>query len=134
MFQGFRPEYAALPSGSYFAGHWSWTFSYAKTFAKTCLCEAPFYFWCFRRERFERALSWLLFANFSTHPIVFFVIPLLFSTYLHAAIAAEAYAAGAEMLLVGIVLARPRGRREGAIAALVILAANLFSWEFGMYI
>jgi len=131
---GLPAEYLELPTANYFRGPSGLSLDYATVFFKTCFLEAPFYFWCLRRENTYRSLQILLTANFLTHPIVFFIFPLIFSRYVPAALWAELFAAGAEMLFVGYLMARSHGRLSGVSAALMILLANLFSWEVGMFV
>ncbi len=132
--QGLPAEYWDIPTANYFRGPSGWSLDYATVFLKTCVLESPFYFWCLKdRNLFHRAQI-LLTANFLTHPVVFFVFPLLFSHYVPAALWAELFAASVEMLFVGSIVTKAHGYRSGTCAALVILLANLFSWEAGMFL
>jgi hypothetical protein len=135
LLHGVSPENMDLDSQGFFSGHFAFSFDYLIVFLKTCLLESPFYFYCFRKESFPRRLSYLLFANFLTHPLVFFFIPTLFDKYIHAALVSEAFAPLVEMAFVVSVLMMKREKRSVLVtSALVILMANLFSWEVGMYL
>lgn len=131
---GLPAEYLNLPTANYFRGPSGLSLDYAIVFFKTCFLEAPFYFWCFRSKNFLRATQILLTSNFLTHPAVFFIFPLLFAKYVHAALWAELFAASVEMIFIGYLVSRARGFKTGSIAAVAILLANLFSWEVGMFI
>jgi hypothetical protein len=131
---GLPSEFLDLPTANYFRGPSGWSLDYATVFAKTCALEAPFYFLCLKNESLPRRLQVLMSSNFLTHPIVFFVFPLLFSKYVPAALSAELFAALAEMAFVGGIVAKTEGARRGARAAIWIVMANLFSWEAGMFI
>lgn len=131
---GLPAEYLELPTANYFRGPSGLNLDYATVFFKTCLLEAPFYAWCLRRESFLKTVQLILSANFLTHPIVFFVFPLLFSHYVPAALSAEVFAAGAEMLFIGLWMKSSYGARAGWSSAFIILLANLFSWEVGMFV
>ncbi|MFL5812221.1 MAG: hypothetical protein ACJ763_01480 [Bdellovibrionia bacterium] len=131
---GLPAEYLDLPTANYFRGPSGLSLDYATVFFKTCFLEAPFYAWCLRREGFFKAVQLILTANFLTHPIVFFVFPLLFARYVPAALSAEVFAAGAEMLFIGLWMKNSYGARTGWISAFIILFANLFSWEVGMFV
>jgi hypothetical protein len=134
LIQGIKPENLDLDTGSYFSGHFGYTLDYFFVFFKTCLAESPFYYFCFRRLPFTKFLSYLLLANFLTHPIVFFVIPLLFSKYITAALVGEAFAPLVEMTFAFVVLSKTQTKTTASLGAVVILLANLFSWEVGMFI
>jgi hypothetical protein len=131
---GLPAEYLELPTANYFRGPSGLSLDYATVFFKTCFLESPFYFWCFRSKNFFRSLQILLTANFLTHPLIFFVFPLLFSRYVPAALWAELFAATVEMLFIGYLVSRARGLKAGTIAGLIIVLANLFSWEVGMFV
>jgi hypothetical protein len=135
LLNGVRPEYLALDSHGFFLGHFAWSLDYLIVFFKTCLLESPFYFYCFRGEKFTRGLSYLLTANFLTHPLIFFFVPTLFDKYITAALVSEAFAPAVEMaFVVSILMAKKVSRGKLALSALIILLANLFSWEAGMYL
>jgi hypothetical protein len=136
LLHGVTPENMDLDSQGFFTGHFSYSFDYLIVFLKTCLLESPFYFFCFRRESFPRRLSYLLFANLLTHPLIFFFFPTLFDKYITAALVSEAFAPAVEMAFVVSILMMTK-KESGpklAVSALVILLANLFSWEVGMYL
>jgi hypothetical protein len=132
--QGIKPENADLATGSYFSGHFGYTLDYFFVFFKTCLAESPFYYFCFRKLPFSRFLAYLLLANFLTHPIVFFVIPAFFSKYVTAALVGEAFAPTIEAIFAFVVLVKTETKTTASTGALVIVLANLFSWEVGMFI
>jgi hypothetical protein len=135
MLHGITPENMDLDSQGFFSGHFAFSFDYLIVFFKTCLLESPFYFYCFRREGFSRRLSYLLFANFLTHPLIFFFIPTLFDKYITAALVSEAFAPLVEMtFVVSILMVKKEPGKKLALSAVVILLANLFSWEVGMYL
>jgi hypothetical protein len=137
LLQGVSPQNAAIPSAGNFAGTPGPTFDYLIVFLKTCLFESPFYWACFRKRPALDVIAILLGANFATHPIVFFVLPLLFQKYLSAALAGEAFAPIIEMAIAALLLARLGCARSttGLLkGALWILLANLFSWEVGMFL
>jgi hypothetical protein len=137
LLQGVSPQNAAIPSAGNFAGTPGPTFDYLAVFLKTCLFEAPFYWACFRKRPMLDVVAILLGANFATHPIVFFVLPMLFQKYLTAALVGEAFAPIVEMAIAALLLARLGcARSTGALlkGALWILFANLFSWEVGMFL
>lgn len=133
LLQGIKPENLDLPTGSYFSGHFGYTLDYFFVFMKTCLAESPFYYFCYRRLPFSKFFAYLLFANFLTHPIVFFIMPLLFSKYIAAALAGEAFAPLVEAIFAYVVLIKTQSKRHALAGALVIVLANLFSWEVGMF-
>jgi hypothetical protein len=117
--------YAWLPANGMHFGPAGLSGDYAWVFLKTCLLETPFYFLWFRRSR-KGFLFHLSLANLLTHPLVFFVIPTLFGTYLRGLLVAEAFAAGAEGAYF---FALSPGRRT--LGFLIAVAANLFSWQMG---
>jgi hypothetical protein len=131
---GLPAEIWDLPTANYFRGPSGLSLDYATVFTKTCFLEAPFYTYCLRKENFLKTVQLILTANFLTHPIVFFVFPLLFSHYVPAALSAEVFAAGAEMIFIGLWIYKSYGARAGWISAFIILLANLFSWEVGMFV
>jgi len=137
LLQGVKPENLALESQSYFQGTLGLTSDYLRVFLKTCACEFPFYWLCFRPWKTPKVMAVLLGANLATHPLVFFVFPLFFEKYLPAALFSEAFAAFGEMAIAWVLLSA-RGTRMAKAAAwpavLWILAANLFSWEVGMFV
>lgn len=127
MLGGVREEYLDIESVSYFGGTLGWTFDYLGIFLKTCVLEAPFYAMAFATRPMRRVLVALVLMNLATHPIVFFVIPRFFDTYLHAALFSEAFAPLVEMAIaVGLL-------RKLSPAPWILLA-NLFSWQIGMYL
>jgi hypothetical protein len=135
LLHGVSAENRDLDSQGFFSGHFAFSFDYLIVFLKTCLLESPFYFYCFRREGFSRRLAYLLFSNFLTHPLVFFFIPTLFDKYITAALVSEAFAPAVEMtFVVSVLMAKKAPLRKLAFSAFVILCANLFSWEVGMYL
>ncbi|MDR3608670.1 MAG: hypothetical protein P4M08_15005 [Oligoflexia bacterium] len=126
-----------LESVRYFSGTLGFTPDYAWVFLKTCLCEFPLYWLCFRRFRFSSVVAICVAANAATHPLVFFVIPRFFEKYLTSALFSEAFAPLVEMLIAVFVLLRSRACRtwrEAMLRSLWILAANLYSWELGMFL
>ncbi len=137
LLQGVKPENLALESQSYFQGTLGPTRDYLWVFLKTCACELPFYWLCFRPWKASAVLAALFGANLATHPLVFFVIPRFFGNYLPAALFSEAYAGFGEMAIAWLLLSARGARRpkkEAWPAVLWILAANLFSWEVGMFL
>lgn len=137
LLQGITPEHLEFETGSWFQGQFSYAFDYLAVFLATCLLELPFCWLAFRNLSPARIFLVLLFLNLATHPIVFFVIPLFFEKYLHAALVAEAFAAGAEMFLAVSLVSTFRNRisrYEGLAAAALVLLANLFSWELGIFL
>jgi hypothetical protein len=107
---------------------------YFVVFLKTCLLEAPFYFLALvRSQGWLRSLAILVAANVLTHPLIFFVFPALFRTYLVSAFSAEVFAAAGEAMLVyGLVRAWAPSKAALRAAALIVLA-NLVSWQIGAY-
>ncbi len=137
VLQGISPENAAIESASYFSGRFGLTPDYFIYFLKTCAYESPFYYLCFRGLPFPRILALIVLLNLATHPIVFFVIPLLFSRYFAAALFSEAFAPTIEVALAYLVLRRAMpGETRAKVAARAswLLIANLFSWEAGMFL
>jgi len=134
LLQGVKPENLELESHGYFSNSFGFTYDYLIVFLKTCICESPFYFICFRKEPFLKFMKYLIAANLLTHPIVFFVIPVLFDKYITSALVAEAYAAVGEMIFVAILLSRKESKMTVALGVLLIALANLFSWEVGMFV
>jgi hypothetical protein len=135
--QGIEPSSWDFASVGYFSGKPGLTPDYAIVFLKTCLCEFPLYWLCFRGFRFSSVLAICCAANLATHPFVFFLIPKLFDRYVSAALFSEAFAPSVEMIIAYFVLVRSktcRTRTEAARRSLWILAANLYSWELGMFI
>lgn len=104
--------------------------AYLRTFALTCLLEAPFYFYLLRQERWASRLLALLSGNLLTHPIVYFLLPYLFAragqTFAVYLTVAETFAAVAEMIWIHLLWRTGRVR-----TCVLILSANLFSWWIG---
>ena len=128
------PLYRDLRSGGGFSGVWGWRWDYAVVFAKTCLIELPFYWLALRRCGHRQRLVGLLLANAFTHPAVFFVFPVLFKNYLPGVLSSELFAVLAEAGLVAS-WCRVRGARAGSalLSAVLIVLANLFSWQIGVW-
>lgn len=104
---------------------------YLPYFLKTCALELPIY-WLFLKGKkgFLQILMINILLNLSTHPIVFFIIPLLLKggTYFQYLSVAEFFAPLVEFLILW------RGFKvDGRVALLAAVAANLFSWGLGIY-
>lgn len=128
----FDPRSLAYENACSFGWTFGPFFDYFKVFLITCLLELPFYFWVFRGSPWPARLSSLTLANFCTHPLVFFAFPCLFRFYLTGALASEAFAIGAEGLLVALWASRLGLPPGSAVAAAGL--ANLFSWQVGIYL
>lgn len=105
-------------------------FPYFKTFITTILLEAPFYFYLLSRFSFRKRLLGLLTANVLTHPIVYFLIPMVLSSlnvkYGFYLTLAEGFAVIAEITFVVLIF------QTQLMPTLLLLAmANLFSWWVG---
>lgn len=133
---GFDRHYFEFESLSGFNGVLSFTFDYFFTFLKTCLLEAPFYYFVFRKRGFNTFLGVLFGANLLTHPFVFFVFPWLFKQYIAGLLYSEIFAPSIEVVVVLMVLGLCRNK-EGVPSlskcALAIVLANLFSWQVGVF-
>ncbi|MEQ1721843.1 MAG: hypothetical protein ABL930_01615 [Pseudobdellovibrio sp.] len=106
---------------------------YLPYFLKTFILELPVYLFFLRHhKKLNEILQINSILNFATHPIVFFLIPLILlqfnATYLHYLVIAEVFAPLVEALLLIYAYKVGYGR-----AFLAGIAANLFSWSLGIY-
>jgi hypothetical protein len=75
--------------------------AWLKIFALTYTIETPIYFAALRRHlHFLGALLVSLVLNLATHPVVWFVLPKIFSNQVNYALFAEAWAVTIEALLL----------------------------------
>lgn len=105
-------------------------FEYLKFFAMTLALELPMYHRLLPLMSFKRKAAAALVVNVATHPLIFFVFPLLLKslggTYFQYLVAAEVFAPVAEALVLW--KAFGVGFKRAGTAALI---ANLFSWGIG---
>ena len=106
---------------------------YLPFFLKTFVLELPIYFLFLRTlKNVPVILKMNTVLNLATHPVVFFIIPLILTqlnaTYLHYLVVAEIFAPLVEALVLFKVYKISLGR-----AVLAALCANLFSWSVGIY-
>jgi hypothetical protein len=159
--------YSWLPARKFTFGPAALSCGYLVIFLKTCLLEAPFYYWALRGARRRAAsrvghpvehpgagfrrwpvIAQLGLANLLTHPVVFFVIPALFSRYLTGLLVAEVFAPVVEGVYCAWVvsdkgadkgkgkddnLTEKQGWRQ-ARAFVIAVLANLFSWQVGVFL
>ncbi len=106
---------------------------YIFVFLSTCLLELLFYFWVLKKYSYLSRLLGLGIANLATHPIVYFLLPWLFSKqaieWKYYLLTAEIFAPIAEAIILSVFFKIGWGR-----SILLMLAANLFSWGLGVYL
>ena len=128
----------SLKSHCSFAGVPSLSMDYFLIFLWTCFLELPFYSVALSRAPAVARFAVLLLANLATHPVVFFAFPRLIGSYLTSVLASEAFAIAVEVSIVLAVLRKfwrdPAERDSPMATAAVICAANLFSWQIGIYL
>lgn len=108
-------------------------FEYLPYFLKTFALELPIYYLFLRNlKNIPTILKINSIVNLATHPIVFYIIPLILmqlnSTYLHYLITAEIFAPLTEALILYRFYRLSPGR-----ALIAAICANLFSWSLGVY-
>ena len=133
LLTGIKSEYRNLESACFFLGKFDPSLDYFIVFLKTCLFEAPFYFLALRPIKIRNFFVILLCANFLTHPLVFFFIPCLAENYLHSLYMAEIFAAGFEAGFILFVLGGSQPAKRKAFSFSMIVLANLFSWQLGVF-
>lgn len=102
------------------------SFAYLYIFLQSNLLEVPFYFLFFKKNNsFLKILCLTTGINSLTHPIVFFVLMNLKTSYLNTILIAEAFAVTAEMILFCKFLELNLTK-----SFLGSLTANLASWQF----
>jgi len=104
-------------------------FDYAILFLKVLILECPFYFIALRRSLWLKAFTVLVTANFLTHPLVAFGIPCIAKTILGSIFVGELYAPIMEFFILWKV-----GKLKLSESFLVALIANIFSWQFGIFV
>ncbi len=118
---------SGLPTDMYSFG------AYLPFFLKTILLEFPIYFLFLRKaQSLPRLLLITLILNLATHPILFMVMPIVFSkfnlNYRQYLCIAEIFAPVIEGLLLKYYY--QQSTRTSFWAALL---ANLFSWSVGIF-
>jgi hypothetical protein len=108
-------------------------FDYVPFFFKTYALELPIYYLFLRKTRdFLQILNADLVLNLATHPIVFFIIPMVLAvfqaTYMQYLFIAEIFAPVTEALILYYFFKLSLRR---AFAAAIL--ANLFSWSVGIF-
>jgi len=111
---------------------WKPSLDYFSVFLKTCILELPFYFFLTQGHPFLRSLSVLLISNTLTHPLVFFVFPRLFETYLFSELASEAFALCVEVLFMLKLNQHADLTNSRSLVVILIILANLVSWQVGI--
>ena len=106
---------------------------YLPFFLKTFALELPIYFLFLQTlKNIPTVLKINAVLNLATHPIVFFVIPIILAylgaTYLHYLAVAEIFAPLIEALILFRIYKLSLGRSLTAA-----ICANLFSWSVGIY-
>jgi hypothetical protein len=106
---------------------------YLPYFFKTFILELPVYLLFLRHQKkLSEILQINFILNFATHPVVFFLIPLIImqynATYLHYLVIAEVFAPLVEAIILAYFY-----RISCKRAFLAAIAANLFSWSLGIY-
>ena len=134
LLQPLRQAYWNLKSQASFEWAFSWNWDYADVFLKTCVLEAPFYYFALRPIKLDRILATILLANFITHPVVFFIFPALFENYYHSLVGSELYANLAEIALVTFWFRASSNRNTFYYRAALISLANIFSWQVGSFL
>lgn len=134
LLQHIDPESLKAQCLPTFHGRFAWTWDYAIVFLKTCLLEAPFYYFALRSLGKVHVLACLLLGNLMTHPLVFFVFPLLIKNFMVSLLGSEFFAASAEFIFVTLWVSQWSTRLKPWVSGLLVVAANLFSWEVGMFI
>ncbi len=106
---------------------------YLTIFSATVVLELPVYLaGLARRLGAARALAWIVALNVITHPVVYFVFPLLIARYWPMVIAAECFAITVEGAIVFLVVRRaPRPLTLPGAYGLAF-AANAFSTVIGL--
>jgi hypothetical protein len=108
---------------------------YLGVFLLTCSLESIFYFIAAKKQKLthSKTIEQILVLNLATHPIVFFIFPLLLEkagsdilTYIWTA---ELFAFAIEALLLKF-----RYRYSWTMAILTSGLANLFSWSVGIWL
>lgn len=106
---------------------------YLVYFAVTCLLEAPFYIGGARQLSPARTLKQILWLNLSTHPLVTFAFPFLFSLAhrqeIQTILTSELFAWTVEAMILRWAYGYSQAR-----ALVLSLTANLFSWGMGPYL
>jgi hypothetical protein len=108
---------------------------YLLIFSLTCLLEAPFYFAAGRLmgRSVRESAKQILLLNLATHPIVFWVIPfameLLGKNIMAYVLTGEVFAPVVEALILQF-----WARYPWKYAWITAIAANLFSWWFGLWV
>lgn len=106
---------------------------YLPYFLKTFILElGVYYLFLKNRKSLVEMLQIDLILNLATHPVVFFLIPIIImqfgATYLNYLVIAEVFAPLTEALILGYFYKISYSR-----AFLAAIAANLFSWSIGIY-
>lgn len=108
---------------------------YLGIFLLTCSLESIFYFISAKTQKLKNSkiIEQILVLNLATHPIVFFIFPLVLEktgsrifTYIWTA---ELFAFAIEAILLKF-----RYRYSWTVAILTSSLANLFSWSVGIWL
>ena len=113
-------------------------FSYLKIFTGNLLLELPFYFLAlYRFLSWKKILAVLLLGNLLTHPLAYFGLPYLMSelsvSYGIMLAYAEVMAVLVEIIFCNWIV-RQANQKLSYYSLGLILLANLFSWNFGVYL
>jgi hypothetical protein len=97
--------------------------AWAKAFAFTLIVEVPIVVWLLRRDdrRVARRVTFAIYANLATHPIVWFVFPRWIAARTASVAASEVFAVVVETIAMAVAL-RVSGRRAAWVAAVIAIA------------
>jgi hypothetical protein len=102
-----------------------------KAFLFTAALEVPFVVWAYRRAAprmpTPRRAVVAFFAQLASHPLVWFVIPTVTTSYRNTVLVAESWAVLSETALYAAILGGGTGRAFG-----VALVANMGSFALGL--
>lgn len=100
----------------------------------TVLLESPFVIVGIKNHTVKTRVIWAFLLTAATYPFVTLVFPRLMPDYGSYVITSEVFAATAEPLLFWICMDRKTERRDAIRNAVLIFAANVFSFLCGEFL